>query len=74
MLPIRKRHAPPWFKASEYLLHVVIQRRNVTINIAPSNPFTDARSKYNDARIAAQQAVRYAKSSWIEDKCDSINF
>ena len=63
MLPIRKRHAPLWFKASEDLLHVDIQRRNVAFNIARSNPFTDARSKNNDARIVAHQAVRYAKSS-----------
>ena len=74
MLPIRKRHAPTWFKASEDLLHAIIHRRNLAFNLAHSSPYTDARSKYNNARRVAKQAVRKAKSTWIKDKCDSINF
>ena len=46
----------------------------MAFNIAQSNPFTNAHTKYNDARRDAQQTVRYAKSSWIKGNCDSINF
>ena len=73
MLPSRVKHAPPLFKANEELLHATIQSRNIAFNLVHSNPSASTRLKYVIARINAQQAVRNAKSTWIKDKCDSIN-
>ena len=73
MLSRRVRHAPPWFKVSEELLHAAIHHRNLKFNLVHSDPSADARSKYNDARKIAQQVVRNAEYTWIKDKCDSIN-
>ena len=73
MLPKRTRAAPPWFMASEQLLHSVIQSRNDAFNRAQLHPTPDARSAYATARKAAQNAVRAAKSAWIRDKCELVN-
>ena len=73
VLPKRTRAAPPWFMASEELLHTAIQRRNAAFNRAHLEPTPKHRSEYADARKAAQNAVRTAKSAWIRDKCDLVN-
>jgi hypothetical protein len=73
MLPSRVKHAIPWFKANEELLHAAIHSRNIAFNLVHSDPSASTRLKYVIARRNAQQAMRNAKSTWIKDKYDSIS-
>ena len=73
MLPKRERRQPGWFEANADQLHALICDRNTALSALQRHrtPATVARRGYT--REALRTALRAAKSSWLIQKCSTIN-
>eukprot|EP00966_Prymnesium_polylepis_P241733 5590024-Prymnesium_polylepis.1 len=73
MLPKKPKPQPSWFEAGASELERLIAQLNATLNAHHLSLSPETAAARRLARAALQTGLRFAKSTWVLDKCRKVN-